>query len=31
LREGQIVDDLPAAVADYTQVLNLTLGVEGVQ
>jgi rhamnose transport system ATP-binding protein len=30
LREGQIVDDLPAAVADYTQVLNLTLGVEGV-
>jgi ABC-type sugar transport system ATPase subunit len=28
LREGQIVDDLPADVADYTQVLNLTLGVE---
>jgi rhamnose transport system ATP-binding protein len=28
LREGQIVDDLPAAMADYTKVLNLTLGVE---
>ena len=28
LREGQIVDDLPASIADYSQVLNLTLGVE---
>jgi putative multiple sugar transport system ATP-binding protein len=28
LREGQIVDDLPASEADYSQVLNLTLGVE---
>jgi ribose transport system ATP-binding protein len=28
LREGQIVDDLPARIADYSQVLNLTLGVE---
>jgi ABC-type sugar transport system ATPase subunit len=28
LREGQIVDDLPASAADYTQILNLTLGVE---
>lgn len=28
LREGQIVDDLSAGVADYTQILNLTLGVE---
>src|ERR1700730_4741932 len=28
LREGQIVDDLPATVADYTQILNLPLGVE---
>ncbi|MBV8143058.1 MAG: sugar ABC transporter ATP-binding protein [Verrucomicrobia bacterium] len=27
LREGQIVDDLSAEEADYTQVLNLTLGV----
>jgi ABC-type sugar transport system ATPase subunit len=28
LRDGQIVDDLPASVADYIQELNLTLGVE---
>ena len=28
LREGQIVDDLPASAADYTQILNFTLGVE---
>ena len=28
LREGQIVDDLPASVGDYTRILNLTLGVE---
>jgi ribose transport system ATP-binding protein len=28
LREGEVVDDLPASIADYFQVLNLTLGVE---
>jgi ABC-type sugar transport system ATPase subunit len=28
MREGRIVADLPANMADYTQVLNLTLGVE---